>query len=416
MGTLIKIAWRNVRRHKRRTFLSALVIAVGLAMFILMNSIMTGMDRANIDNLIELSTSSIRISTKEYAEDIESLPLKYGLQNVQELTMFIQQQEDVAGVTPRTQFLGQLSNWEETMPVIGQVVDAKTDAIVFALMNYLQGNYFSDEGENEIILGKGLAEEMGVQPGDYITLYALTKYESRNADEFHIVGLLNTTDPNINLNTILITYETADSFLDLEGLVTELYVAMERRVSYNLFVKDVQQLQTKLQSRFPELQIDSFLKIASGFLKLTEQKKAFGMIFMLIILAIAAVGIFNSVLMSVYERIREIGVLRAQGMKRGEIVTLFLWEGGFIGILGSILGLIIGCGANIYFVLVGIPLDKFSGFETSGIPFWGRMHGEWNIGAIIFVFLFGIIVAVAASYLPSRMASKMEVTKAIRYV
>jgi len=214
----------------------------------------------------------------------------------------------------------------------------------------------------------------------------------------------------------MITYETADGFLDLEGLVTELYAAVERRVNYNLFVKDVQQLQTKLQSRFPELQIDSFLKIASGFLKLTEQKKAFGMIFMLIILAIAAVGIFNSVLMSVYERIREIGVLRAQGMKRGEIITLFLWEGGFIGILGSILGLIIGCGANIYFVLVGIPLDKFSGFETSGIPFWGRMHGEWNIGAIIFVFLFGIIVAIAASYLPSRMASKLEVTKAIRYV
>ena len=257
---------------------------------------------------------------------------------------------------------------------------------------------------------------MGVHQGDYITLYALTKYESRNADEFHIVGLLNTSDPNINLNTIMITYETADGFLDLEGLITELYVSMERRVNYNLFVKDVQQLQSKLQSHFPELQVDSYLKIASGFLKITEQKKAFGMIFMLIILAIAAVGIFNSVLMSVYERIREIGVLRAQGMKRGEIITLFLWEGGFIGIIGSTLGLIIGCGVNIYFVLVGFPLDQFKALETSGLPFLGRMYGEWNIGAIVFVFLFGIFIAIAASYLPSRMASKMEVTKAIRYV
>lgn len=416
MSTLIKIAWRNVRRNKRRTFLSALIIAVGLAIFIYMDSMMAGMDRSNIDNLIELSTSSIRITTREYAEDIESLPLKYGLNNVQELTEFILHQEHVSGASSRTKFLGQLSNWEETMPVIGQVVDAKTDASVFDLMTYLEGNFFSEEGENEIILGKGLAGEMGVQQGDYITLYALTKYESRNADEFHIVGLLNTSDPNINLNTIMITYETADGFLDLEGLVTELYVSMERRVNYNLFVKDVKQLQSKLQSRFPEFQVDSYLKIASGFLKLTEQKKAFGMIFMLIILAIAAVGIFNSVLMSVYERIREIGVLRAQGMKRGEIITLFLWEGGFIGIIGSILGLIIGCGVNIYFVLVGFPLDQFKALETSGLPFLGRMYGEWNIGAIVFVFLFGIFIAIAASYLPSRMASKMEVTKAIRYV
>jgi len=69
MRTLIKIAWRNVMRNKRRTVLSALVISVGLSIYILMNSIMAGMDRANIDNLIELSTSSIKISTEQYAED-----------------------------------------------------------------------------------------------------------------------------------------------------------------------------------------------------------------------------------------------------------------------------------------------------------------------------------------------------------
>ena len=416
MGTLSKIAWRNVRRNKRRTFLSALVISVGLAIYIMMNSVMTGMDRANIDSLIELSTSSIKISTKQYAEDKESLPLKYGIPNPDEVIAYIQDQEHVVGATPRTHFLGQLSNWEDTMPIIGQVVDIEKDRKVFNLDKYIIGEYFTGTEENEIMLGKDLADEMGVGAGEYITLYALTKYESRNADEFYIVGLLNTTDPSINLNTALISYQTANNFLDLENLVTEIDVAVDRRVNYSQFTKDVNELAQKIELEFPALQVITFEELASAFLGITEQKKAFGSIIMLIILAIAAVGIFNSVLMSVYERIREIGVLRAQGLKRKEIVTLFIWEGFFIGFLGSVMGVVLGCGANLYLVIKGIPLDKFVGFQNSGIPYWGTLYGEWNVGTIIFAFCFGLIVALAASYLPSRIASKMEVTKALRFV
>jgi len=416
MRTLIKIAWRNVMRNKRRTVLSALVISVGLSIYILMNSVMTGMDRANIDNLIELSTSSIKISTEQYAEDKESLPLKYGIPDADQLLAYIKEQQNVISATPRTQFLGQLSNWEDTMPIIGQVVDIKSDETVFSLDNYLVGNYFTGSEENEIMLGKDLADEMGVGVDDYITLYALTRYDSRNADEFHIVGLLNTTDPNINLNTVLISYDTADNFLDLENLITEIDVALERRVSFSQFTNDVDELAQSIKKEFSELRVETFTELASAFLGITEQKKIFGSIMMLIILAIAAVGIFNSVLMSVYERIREIGVLRAQGFERKEIVGLFIWEGIFIGILGSLIGVALGCGFNLYLVIQGFPLDKFVGFQNSGIPYWGTLYGEWNVGAIIFAFCFGMIVALAASYLPSRMASKMEVTKALRFV
>jgi len=416
MGTLSKIAWRNVRRNKRRTFLSALVIAVGLGIYIMMNSVMSGMDRANIDNLIELSTSSIKITTQEYNDEKESLPLKYGITTPENVISYIKKQDRVTGVTPRTQFLGQLSNWEDTMPVMGQVINVETDRTVFDLEKYIDGDYFSDSKENEIILGKDLAEEMGVNIGDYITLYALTKYESRNADEFIVIGTLNTTDPNINSNVILISYETADEFLDLENLITEIDVAMERRVNYDTFTQDVDKLAQHLKNKYPQLEIKTFMELASGFLKITEQKQFFGSILMLVILAIAAVGIFNSVLMSVYERIREIGVLRAQGMKRNEIIKLFLWEGIYIGLIGSFMGVILGCGVNIYLVIHGIPLEKFGKFSNVGIPYWGTLYGEWNIGAIVFAFIFGLIVALAASYIPSRMAAKLEVTKALRFV
>ncbi len=94
----------------------------------------------------------------------------------------------VAHVTRRTQFLGQLSNYEETVPVVGTVIDPAADTLVFGLKPCLSGAYFSADNTREIIIGKQLAQDLGVGVGDNITLYALTKYDSRNADVFKIVG------------------------------------------------------------------------------------------------------------------------------------------------------------------------------------------------------------------------------------
>lgn len=419
MKTILKIAFRNLLRHKRRTILTGVVISFGLWMYIFMDSIMNGLDRGSMDNMINLSTSAVQVYTKEYDEDKESYPLKHGLQDLSGIEKTLLAHERVKSVTPRTKFLGELSNYEESMPVIGTVVEPDKDKTVFTLTEYLVGNYFSDNNEREIILGKDLAREMNVKPGGFITMYALTKYETRNADDFKVVGLFNTTDPALNKSGVFITYTAANSFLDLENTVTELCIQLKHRINFDDLLDDMLEVQTLIKKELPDLSAYTFKELGAGILALVKGKKNWGAGMTLVFLLIAAVGIVNSVLMSVYERIREVGVLRAMGMGGKEITWMFMFEGIMIGFVGSLGGVILGVISVIILTTYGWPLDKIYGdmyIDTAGFPVWGTIYGEWNIPLIIGVFFFGMLTAFLASIPPARKAAKMEVTHALRFI
>jgi putative ABC transport system permease protein len=417
MGMIFTIALRSIGRHKRRTMLSAITIAVGLTVFIFMDSLLSGVDRISIDNMIDLTTGALKIQTTRYDKEKSAFPLDYGLQDsAAALEHALLGDKRVTHVARRTRFLGQLSNYSETVPVVGTVIDEAADTAVFRLKPCIQGGYFSADNRREILLGGRLAQELGVAVGDNITLYALTKYDSRNADEFKIVGLLGTADPAINQSAVFITYGAADDFLDLENTVTEIDAAMVRMSNLADFEKAARALQKKLEPRFPGMSIGTFAELGAGVLQLTHAKRVFGMVFMLVILIIAVVGIFNTVFMSVYERIREIGVLRAHGMKPSEISALFVLEGVITGAIGSVFGVALGCLLNVYLVLHGLPLEKIAGrMATAQYGISGNVYGQWNAPAMILIFVLGIVMATLAGIIPARRASRFEVAAALRF-
>ncbi len=417
MGMTLKIAVRNILRHKRRTLTSAVVIAVGLMFYIFMDSVMAGLDRGGIDNMIELSTAAVKVHTEAYEQDKEATPLDHGIADVSAIKQTLRDNERVLGVTPRTKFLGQLSNYEETVPVVGIAIDPATDSTVFSLKPSLIGSYFSTHSKREIILGRKLAQEMGVDTGGYITLYALTRYDSHNADEFRVVGLLATTDPQINRSSVIVSYAAANDFLDLDGLVTEVDIAIERRVNFDDMATDAERIAARIDNAAPGLTAMTFMDLGASFLEIAKSKRSFGVIFLVIVLLIAAVGIFNTVLMSVYERIREIGVLRAHGMKPGQVTLMFLLEGVLTGLLGSVIGLVLGIAVNWVLIVYGYPIDKLAGdIDTAGIPYWGTIYGEWNLATLVWMFVFGVTVSTLAGIIPARKAAKMSITQILRFV
>ncbi|MGB7567099.1 MAG: FtsX-like permease family protein [Chitinivibrionales bacterium] len=417
MRMILKIALRNIGRYRRRTFLSAITIAAGLIVFILMDSALTGIDRMSIDNMITLSSGALKIQTIQYDKEKNTFPLNYDIGPwLSKVRAALANDKRVLHATRRTQFLGQLSNYDETIPVVGTVVDDATDTMVFGLKPYLTGSYFGADNGREILMGRQLAQDLGVGVGDNITLYALTKYDSRNADQFRIAGLLNTADPTINHSGIFITYTAANEFLDLENTVSEVDVSVNRNSNLAHFSRDVQSIQTALQREFPTLRVNTFLDLGAGVLELTRAKRVGGVIFMGVILVIAVVGIFNTVFMSVYERIREIGVLRAHGLKPRDITVMFVLEGFITGLLGSVLGLMAGSLANVYLVITGIPMEKMVGkIATASYGISGNIYGEWNLPAMGLAFCLGILVATVAGIIPARRASKIQVTQALRF-
>ncbi len=266
------------------------------------------------------------------------------------------------------------------------------------------------------MLGYALAADLGLKIGDWVTLSARTRYEAQNADDFQVAGLINSTAPAINNSGVYLEFDDAEEFLELEGLRTELVVKMEHRINLKDAMADSDHLAAAIEQEHQEYSAQSFGEVGRQFLELAKAKsKSIGMIIFIMML-IAGVGIANTILMSVFSRVREIGVLRAFGFTPREISRLFLIEGGILGFAGSIAGIVVGFGLDLYMIYVGFPLEAmFKGMDL-GMPIWGTLYGEWNPSQFVVIMIVGVLVALISSRSPARRASKMEVTNALRFV
>jgi putative ABC transport system permease protein len=417
MNTIIRIALRNVVRHKRRALITAITMMVGIGFFIALDSLYNGLDRLSVDDVINFRDSSVKIFSAAYDADRESYPLDKGIPDAAALRAWLKQDKRVVAVTPRAQFLAQAGNNRDTTYVIGNVIDAASDAQVFSLKKALIGGYFTQQAgsDRQIIVGKDLAAKLGLKVGDTVVLAATTRYEAQNADDFTIIGLLSTSDPTLNNSSVFITYDAANDFLDLGGLVTEMDVRLQSRTNLSAVLADSAAVAAATKSSFPALAPYSFQDLNKGILTVLKQKRIWGYVMMLFLLLIAAVGIVNTVLMSVYERVREVGVLKALGFRGSEVIRMFILEGFFVGCLGSFLGAALGTLINLYSIYVGFSLASL-GDVGSGFVFWGTLRGEWNPGSIVFAVVFGLIIALIAAYIPARSAARMTAMAALRFV
>ena len=148
---------------------------------------------------------------------------------------------------------------------------------------------------------------------------------------------------------------------------------------------------------------------------LAQAKSAGSSILLILVFIIAAVGISNTMLMAVYERVREIGMMRAMGMKDGAIRTTFLFEAGGIGLIGAVIGVGLGVLVNWLMVTRGIDMSALMGQMDIGYRVTGVFRSAWHPQAIVGRFVFGVIAAMLFSIIPSSRALKMEITDCLRY-
>ncbi|TCW60717.1 FtsX-like permease family protein [Treponema sp. J25] len=412
---LWKIAWRNVWRHGKRTALTIVTMTFGLGLFIWMDSMLKGMDRVGLENIINLTDSSLKITTRQYEEE-GGYSLDYGIDRLQEVESALKEDPRVLAVTTRTRALGQLSNGRDATPVLITVIDPEKDRRVYTLGEYIEGSWFPQDVAAPIIVGKALATELGVGLGDWITLAGRTRWEAHNARDFQIVGLLHAPEPSLNKGTVFIPFSVGEDFLELEGLRTEISVRMEKRTNLAWAMADSDELARKIEERFPELRAKSFGEVGRAFLELSKAKSKGASIIILVVLLIGGLGIANTILMSVFSRIKEIGVLRAFGLNPRQIRRLFMIEGAIIGLVGSASGLLFGLLLDLQLIVYGFPLDAMMGNIDMGLPLSGNLYGEWNPDAFVVALSLGFLLAIMASWGPAKRASKMEVTDALRFV
>jgi putative ABC transport system permease protein len=413
---LISLAWKNLSRHKKRTAITASAIAVGLAGFIFFDSWLLGAQKESERNLIWFETGSARILHQQYWDKKDQLPLKYVIENPDAVTSRLEELNIPA--TPRIVFGGELTVRENpfaqdgSLPVKIFAVDPKQDNRVFRLDETIAVGRPLQQGEEGILMGAWMAEDLGAEIGYPLTIVTTTRDGYRQTIDVEIVGIINCPNPVINRSSIFIPLDTAERYLEMHGGVTEIDLRFPERADADLFAAS---LEEKLVPDFPELEIVSWRTIAGDFVALAGMKQSAIRMILFLVFVIAAVGVSNTMLMAIYDRFREIGMMRALGMKDAQIRFSFLFESAGIGLIGSISGILLGVILCLWIINKGVDLTVMSRSMDIGYRIAGISRGAWHPAALVRAFFLGIMLSVTVAFLPTRRALKLSITDCLRY-
>lgn len=406
---ILYLAWRNVFRHTRRTVITASAISIGLSAMIVSNTMMNGTDKMASKNIIEYETGHLQIFARGYYREEGIFPLDTIVEEPERVMFQVRSHPSVTGVTERVKFQARVNNGIDELPVLAYGIDIEQDARVFKIAQSVVEGAFLRAPE-DILIGTDLARDMGLDIGSFLTVITKDRHGTYNAYDFFVTGLINTSHPLFDRNAVLISLDIAQQLLDLDRGVTEICVQVHGSAQLASVQSDIADMLGTEYEVYNWRELNAAIFEISGFKRLTQFMIA------LVVLIIAAVGIVNTMLMAVMERIPEIGTLKAMGFRNNSIVKMFVFEGGIIGVFGSLLGCLFGFLLSLYMTIRGLDFSSFFGDMDLGYPIKLIIKGEIDYLTILLVFLFGVAVTILVSLWPVRMATRLEPVDALRHV
>ncbi len=405
---ILILAWRNVFRHTRRTIITAAAISVGLMFMILMNTMMNGMDKMAYQNIVQYETSHMEVFAKGYYREEGIFPLDTIIEHPAPLISKITAVHGVKGVAPRVKFQARINNGIDELPVLAIGIDREREPEVFETSQAIvAGSYL--QATDDLLIGAELADDMEVDIGSILTVITRDRNGTYNAYDFLVAGLISTGHPLFDRNAVLIDIAMAQDLVAIDQGVTEICVRSSDETR-------LQRLKQSIASAVgDDYEVLTFEELNASIFQLSGFKRTGQTITALVVVVIAAVGIVNTMLMAVMERVSEIGTLRALGFQNFDIMKMFIYEGGIIGIFGSLIGCLFGILFSLYMVVVGIDLTSY--FKDMDIiyPVKFVIKGELDIGMILLVFLFGVVVSILVTLWPVRKATTIEPVDALRH-
>ncbi len=394
---ILKMVFRNIFRHRKRTVLTLITMIIGIYLAILGEGLNSGLENQIKDIYIKTETSQYKIYGKDfYAEKDDNDQLEYPIKPIEDIRQIL------AGkiYSERLFFKGSITNGLEELSTQFMGVNPQEENQVFNRESYMVGGTFVNGGDS-LVLGIELARLLDLGIGDEITLMARTASESINAYDLTITGIIKTGNSLMDSSCVFIDLDFSKEFADTSD------------------INDI-----AIGSPLKQEELNSLKKINVDFVPWQEEikdiftitsirRKAFAIISFTILL-MAGVTIANTMLMSMLERQKEIGIMMANGMYRKEILLLFLGEGTLVGALGSFIGFFLGGLTTIYYQNMGIQLAIKSSDLGINIPFSDKLYLYFEPGKSIMILLTGILFSAAASVYPAVKSIKISPAQAIR--
>ncbi len=398
------IAYRNLVRNGRRTTLTALAVALGLVVVMAMSSLIEGMISTMVADGIRMISGHLQIRAESYDSDKASLLSKDLLRDGEAWAAKVEALPGVQSAAPVLWSGGLLSTAQESIgiQIVGiDVEDAFHEPIRAGI---IVGEYLKNDDRGRILVGKGLADEMDIAVGRRVSVAASNADGEGLEGLFTVVGLVDTGFPSIDQNRIIMPLAQAQAFSGVGNRFSSLIVML-----------DDQEETAVIASMFtdPDIQVLTWEDLNRLVLESVENGIIFYYVLYGIVFLAVAVLIANTLLMSVFARAQEIGILASLGMNHRQIMLLFLIEGILLALLGIALGLVLGLGVVSYMTFVGFAIPAETASMVEGFAFGTTIKGGFAPVQFVVLSLLLLVIVSLVSLYPAALAARMEPVEAL---
>ena len=408
MQLYLRLAWRNIWRHKRRTIIIVLAMSLTLALMMWYDGLMNGFTDAIYGNAVKILGGNVQVHAEGYRAEANSNPL-FPLADPQAVINAAEANPLTLAATQRISTGGLVTSREGAFSVgIIGVEPEKEMAVNIIGQNVKDGRNLTSADLDSVLIGKGLADAMGVKVGDRITMVGRSQHEQMRQRTMTVVGIFDLGLADIEKQSVYISLGEAQSLYEVTGS-TEVSIFLEKLGQESAVIDS-------MKPGLPGYEIESFQANYPDLASAINTKSGVMDVFSVIIIAIAGVGILNLLLMAVYERTREIGVLGAMGLKPNQISMLFVLEGIMIGLVGVAAGIVLGLAINGYLMKVGLDFGNMTQAASYMALIQSRAYPTWGIEKLPLRVSMILIISALAALIPASEAGRREPAEALHFV
>lgn len=405
MNSLWRVGIRNIGRNRRRTLLTASAVGFAVAIVVFALSYFRGISATVFQKAIQLQSGHLRITAPDYTRKEILRPLNITLPDVELLCDSLEQLSSVVVASPRTTFWGFLETNEVSRikPHSGLGIDFEKENGILRPNEFLKAGRTPHPNSHEVFLGELLREDLNVEVGDTIWIWALTSRRGLYAMDLVVSGSFRTEINPLDKNTFMLPIQTAQELLDMTDRSTEILLMTDDMYNAEALAQSVSNYIPNWEGT--ELEVIPWTKQGGMVQALSQLDVMIGFL-IAIFMILAGSTIANTMLMSILERRKEIGMMKALGVGNNSIIFLVVMEALMIGVIGGIIGGAVGSGVAMWTESVGIQLgDAIANFD---MPIGNALYPDFEWIYLLVGILAGIFFSGLAALYPAWKAAKVE--------
>ncbi len=404
MVEIIKIAWRNVWRNRLRSFVVILSVVLGIWAGLFITALTLGLNEQRMNGAIDSYLSHIQIHNPNYVKNPD---LKSTIVNQDEVLSKLQSNQHILAFSERANVICMASSSKGAYGIRMVGIDPKKEQSVSNIHTLLKsGTYFGKFKRNPAVIGKKLAEKLGVKVKSKIVLSFQDTDNEMTSAAFRVEGVYKSSSSRYDEFNIFVKRKDIDRLAKLNGQFHEVAIICQS-------IKDVNQTKEELQSNIKNNLVQSWDDVAPELGYAQKMMSSAVYIFMGIILFALAFGIINTMLMAILERKRELGMLMSIGMNKTKLFLMIVFETVFLTVIAIPIGMILSYFFIGYFHTKGIDLSMAAdGLESLGVG--AIMYPYLPTHFYFTVTLLTVAVAFIASLIPAKRALSLNPAEAVR--